>query len=103
MGKSRSPVRTKNPGAKFHIRKRSVFPHSVIFTDKKTELRMLYNFSNTPCPAGIHSGVHLDSQSKAPFGKIFSVARVRVGEKHTDQMIEEGKGKGKLDAEWEGK
>jgi len=31
------------------------------------------------------------------------VARVRVGEKHIDQMIEEGKGKGKLDAEWEGK
>lgn len=26
VGNSRSPVRTKNAGAKFHIRKRSVFP-----------------------------------------------------------------------------
>jgi len=31
------------------------------------------------------------------------VVRGGVGEKHTDQMIEERKGKGKLDAEWEGK
>lgn len=54
-------------------------------------------------PAGAHSGVHLDPQSKASFGKIFSVAGGGVSETHTDQMLEERKGKGKLDAESEGK
>lgn len=66
-------VRTKTFGPNYHDRKLAQLFHSV------TQIRKLnsecwYNLSNTLCQQVSTQELSLDSQSKAPFEKIFSVA-----------------------------